>query len=368
MANSAQHIKFSFNLKIIDRYVIGEYLVSYLIAIAVVMSLRISIEVFVQLDELAENERGLFFSILDYYGPQMFLYFRDFSGIMILLAAAFSMTRMMRNNELTALLASGVSLKRLIAPLVFVGFLLNMFTVIDQEYILPSLANKLTRSHDEVDIWNLEMMGIWLAPDRDGALFNGQYNPQTQQVEDVLIILREDGVMAGRILAEHAVWLSGEDAWMLHEGQQIIEGASGQVPKVGPVEIYPSDLSPDLLWLQRSSSFKSLMSSSDLDKLLRQSQNIVDYNETLSEKHFRYTDPIINMVMLLLGLPILVSRENRSTRSAVALAFAGAGGCYIATFACKLMAGTVIPPLYAAWLPIIIFLPFSIIALDELKT
>lgn len=369
MSDSRRTSRLPLNLSIIDRYVIGEYLISYLIAILVVMSLRVSIEVFVQIDELAENERGLIASIVEYYGPNLFLYFRDFSGIMILLAAAFSLTRMTRNNELTAILASGMSLKRLIAPIVLVGFLLNMFTVVDQEVILPALADKLTRSHDEIDDTNLEMQKVWLTSDKDGHLFNGVYDPRNRTVTDLLVILRADGEMTGRIVADRGVWLADEQAWLLENGYRIMENAPTEAVKgAEPVRKYESNLNPDFLWLQRSSSFKSLMSSSELNQMLKRSQNLLDYNETLSEKYFRYTDPIINMVMLLLGLPMLVSRERRSTKTAVVLAFAGAGGCFIATFACKLIGGSVIPPLYAAWLPIIVFLPFSIIALDELKT
>ena len=100
--------------------------------------------------------------------------------------------------------------------------------------------------------------------------------------------------------------------------------------------------------------------------------------ETITEKHFRFTDPIINMVMLLLGLPLLVSREKRSTKTSIGLAMLGAGGCFIVTFACKLMVGEDIfgqffsnqDFTYAllAWMPIIIFLPLSVLALDSIKT
>jgi len=78
--------------------------------------------------------------------------------------------------------------------------------------------------------------------------------------------------------------------------------------------------------------------------------------------------------MLLLGLPMLVSREKRSTKTAMFFAFAGAGGCFIATFACKLLAGSGIyvgadlKQLFLISLPVIVFLPLSVLALDGIKT
>jgi hypothetical protein len=84
------------------------------------------------------------------------------------------------------------------------------------------------------------------------------------------------------------------------------------------------------------------------------------------------------MVMLLLGLPLLVSREKRSTKTSILLTMLGAGGCFVATFACKLMIGEDIFGRFIsnqyfeyallAWLPIIVFMPLSVLALDSIKT
>ena len=122
------------------------------------------------------------------------------------------------------------------------------------------------------------------------------------------------------------------------------------------------------LWLRRYAGFKNLMSSSDLTALLQRELKPADRDEAVSEKHFRFTDPIINVVMLLLGLPLIVSRERKSTKTTILLVMMGAGGCFVGTFACKLLAGATLSPLLAAWLPIIIFMPLSILALDAIKT
>ena len=147
-----------------------------------------------------------------------------------------------------------------------------------------------------------------------------------------------------------------------------------------PIGEYRSALSAEYLWLQRNANYKSLMSARELNWLLkrkladavrrgdkRYKQN-AEYREAISEKHFRFTDPIINMVMLLLGLPLLVSRERRSTKTAIFLTLLGSGGCFVTTFVCKLLAGGTLDPLLAAWMPIVVFLPLSVLAFDGLKT
>jgi lipopolysaccharide export system permease protein len=380
MRQSKEKLDLGLTPGILDRYVASEFLFNYLIAIAVVLSLRVLIDLFIEFDEFVETKPGgapgtlqVVTNILGFYGPKLFEFFRDFSGAIVLLAAAFSLTRMTRHNELTVVLASGISLKRVIVPIVLLGFVLNMLMVFDQEVILPRLADKLVRQHDEMD--HLRIVRTLLLPDRDqSVLYAREYDPQSQTITDMNVVLRQEGVMVGQITADQAKW-DGK-GWLLVEGRRWFYGSSdgsgdSSGAAVKPVQIvtrYESDLTPEYLWLQRNSNYKSLMSSGELTGLLQRGLKQAEYNEVISEKHFRFADPVINMVMLMLGLPMLISREKRSTKTSMFLAFAGAGGCFVATFACKLLGGNVIDPFMSAALPIIVFTPLSFLSLDGIKT
>jgi len=360
--------------RILDQYVAREFMIGYFISLSSVLLLRVLIELFLQLDELSEEQSGVFSvlsNILNYFGPKLFEYFRDFSGMMVLLAAVFSLMRMTRQNELTAVLASGVSLKRIITPIVILGFCLNLLMVIDQELILPQLADKLLRKPDEMS--KLKIKRVPPLPDIGESLLTAnKYDPQTQTMFNMLVILREKSQMTGRITAEKAVWNHHLSVWELENGREYGSDLDSQSQKITRgyknITQYKSELSADNLWLFLNSHSKSLMSSADLSALLRKRLKPGDRADAIGEKHFRFTDPIINMVMLLVGLPLLISRERRSTKTSIFLAMIGAGGCFILTFACKLMAGGSVDPIFAAWLPIIIFLPLSVLALDSIKT
>ena len=374
--------KLTWRPKLLDRYVAGEFLFSYLIVTAVLVSLRLLIDLFLYLDEFVEPHSaaaavGVFTvlgRIFDYYAPQTLAYFRDFSGWNVVVAAAFALMRMKRQNELTAVLASGVSLKRLIAPVVLLGFALNLLMVLDQELILPRFADQLVRRHDETE--QLRMVPIYFVRDQDGSLLCAvQFDPQQRVMHNMLLIRRADRRMIGKLTAEQAHWDEANQHWNLVNGryEAVFDAdAPATDQQHVPVDIYQSDhLTADYLWLQRNARSKSLMSIADLNAikpLLKEA----DRREAESEIHFRFTDPIINMVMLLMGLPLLISRERRSTKTAIFLCLIGAGGCFVTTFACKLLVGTGVPvlsdPLISAWVPIIIFLPVSVLALDALKT
>jgi lipopolysaccharide export LptBFGC system permease protein LptF len=72
------------------------------------------------------------------------------SGIIPVVAASFTLIRLTRFNELTAILAAGVPLLRIAAPIILAAVVLNGLLLLDQELIIPRIIPKLTRSHDEV--------------------------------------------------------------------------------------------------------------------------------------------------------------------------------------------------------------------------
>jgi hypothetical protein len=80
----------------------------------------------------------------------------------------------------------------------------------------------------------------------------------------------------------------------------------------------------------------------------------------------------MNLVMLMVCLPVLVCRDPKSMKSAVAVSFAITAASLIVSFVCKLFAaeaifGRAIPELWA-WLPVFIFAPVAFIELDSMKT
>jgi len=132
-------------MKILDKYVAKNFLIGYAIAFFVLMGLRIIIDLFVKLDEFTEHvdlgTLAVVKNIFTFYGLNSTLYFRDFAGMITVVAAAFSLGKMVRCNELVAVMASGVSLKRVIAPIVILALFFTALFVIDQEFIIPPLAD-----------------------------------------------------------------------------------------------------------------------------------------------------------------------------------------------------------------------------------
>jgi lipopolysaccharide export system permease protein len=376
-------------MKILDRYVAKNFLVGYGIALCVLLGLRIIIDLFVKIDEFTEHidlgTMAVLKNILTFYGLNCTLYFRDFAGMITVVAAAFSFGKMVRSNELVAVMASGVSLKRIIGPIVFLAMLLTGVLVADQEFIIPRLADKLVRSHD--DIPGQESYDVKFITDGNGSLICAQqFDVETSTLQKPTILQRRETSHTGvwefvaRIDAGKAVYNTRTGVWDLFSidpnngqwapyGVRIERGAQDAPQRIAS---YQSDLTPKVIPVMRKSEQKTLLSIRQLNALAAQGTQIRGQAQLYSQKHFRITDPIINLVMLLISLPILVCRDPKSMKSAVLISFSLTGACFIVTFVCKILATEVVfdkvmPELWA-WLPVFIFLPVAFIEIDSMKT
>jgi len=365
-------------MKVLDKYVARSFLTGYAIAFCVLIGLRILIDLFVNLDEFVENAdlgaMRVAWNILAYYGVQSVLYFRDFAGTIIVVAAVFSLGRMIRANELTAVMSSGVSLKRVIAPIVILSLVLTGLLVVDQELVIPPLGAQLVRSHDAVP--GEETYNIWFITDANGSLICSQsFDVKTSTLRKPTIITRQkqkDSLIwqvTGRIDAEKAVFNSQTERWDLEEG--VFTSTLSEDP-ASRAKYYVTDLKPADIPIRCESRDKTLLSSRQLAALAAQGAKVRDLQQLYSQKHFRITDPIMSMVMLMVSLPILVCRDPKAMKSAVMISFLLTGACMLTGFACKMFATEAlfdkVMPEFWAWLPVFIFLPVAILELDSMKT
>ena len=78
-----------------------------------------------------------------FYFYQAFFFFTQLSGVIPVVAAAFTLLRLSRFNELTALLAAGTPMLHWRVPIIIAGVVLNVLLIVDQEWILPPMIPQL---------------------------------------------------------------------------------------------------------------------------------------------------------------------------------------------------------------------------------
>lgn len=367
-------------MKILDRHIAKNFLIGYAIAFSVLIGLRIIIDLFVNLDEFSEHLDlgvwGVIRNIIAFYALNATVYFRDLAGVVTVVAAAFSLGRMVRDNELVAILASGVSAQRVVVPILGLAFFFTGLWVANQELLIPTISNKLARGHGDVP--GEEYFKVYFITDGNGSLICApRFYVKTSTLDRPVIITRRPtdrpGIWAvtGRITADRARFNEKTGEWDLDKGLFISADAQSDPEVIR--SYHTSGLLPKDIPVICESEYKSLFSSRQLSALAAQKSRIRDVAEIYSQKHFRITEPIINLTMLMVSLPVLICRDPKTMKSAILVSFALTAACFVATFICKLLAtevifaGRVMPEMWA-WLPVFIFVPIAFIELDSMRT
>ncbi|HEY4329401.1 MAG TPA: LptF/LptG family permease [Phycisphaerae bacterium] len=315
--------------------------------------------------------------MVDYYSYQLLEIFQQISGIIPILAAGFTMVRMTRHNELTAMLASGVSLYRVAAPIILLSMAFSAIHVLNQEYVIsqPFIIEKLLRKHDEVNQVSVKNEPLFFIKDSDGSLLSAKdYDPSTKKMTGVFIVERSDSGMPIRhTVADSAEWGKSpagdgiHEAWILHNVR--VEDDTGPARDARTVDILVRDtgLTPEQIDLILSKKAVDFLSSERVRELAKYSP---DVNKPLLYKimHLRFTQPLMNIIMLLIGIPFLLTREPSRLIVNMVYCTIVSGAIFVATFVIFQMGGTQLDPLWAAWLPVLIFGPFSLVMMDTIKT
>lgn len=386
-------------MKIFDRYIILSFLKNYALSFVVLVGLYIALDMVFNFDELTRaattlkddgvtgvsNVFALMYNIGEFYFHQTFFFFVQLSGIIPIVAAAFTLTRLMRHNELTAMLAAGVPMIRIAAPVMVAGIVMSMLLIVDQELVIPNITHKLTRQHDEVGLSRGSAFPIRALEDASGSLlmaaryhppgYDRDGKPLAPSIEELDVIeFSPDRRPLAHIRATAAVYDAPNRTWVLQNGVR----QSGLQPDdragTAPVTHWKTDLGPTEIALYRKASFVELLSLSQISGLLEHPRNYGTV-PLLRVRHWRLVQPIVNTLLLLLAIACILTREPNAMKLAATRTVLVTGICFAAVFVSHQLAGrppspeaTWYWPALMLWIPVFLFGPLAVAMLDRLKT
>src|SRR5437667_9780664 len=104
-------------MRLLDRYVIRNFLQVYLYCIAGFISIWLIFDVSDNISTFIDEHIGLFL-VIRYYATQIPQVFIILLPVSLLLSLLFTLGRMSRANEVVSMLTAGVSLPRVLLPLI----------------------------------------------------------------------------------------------------------------------------------------------------------------------------------------------------------------------------------------------------------
>lgn len=369
-------------------YIMKKMIINFIVLFTLFFLLGAVIDIIVNLDEFGKiataisKDSGFFARVIAIFkvavgfeGPRLFQVFAYLHGVIAIGAMGFTAANMLRSREFVAIMAAGISLRKIAIPFLYVMAGICVLALLNQEFMLPKVAPLLLRDHDESGHKTAGSFSVPFTPDKNGSLLLApSLNPETGVITEPLFLERDDkGRMARQIQAASATWDKETNAgWILNDGRAVrisFDEETGQATILAPVsvEFYETELSPYILTLHRYGQYIGMLGMSQLNNML---QAAGSFDEPLLRRHWyaRFASIALNLLAMVIVIPFFVTKDAVIiSRQAIKI---GAitltilfGGMIIMLLP---LAG--IPAIVSVFLPAIVLIPVALLRALTIRT
>ena len=347
-------------MKIIDRYILSEVLKALLTIIISFVLLFLIFDFSVNAGKFSRHGIGSA-EIFEYYLFRIPSLAADVMPMVLLLALFWSMNRMIKDHEMAALQASGVTAMRVGAPLFILGLVVAVLNFQVNERINTRNARRMNRFVEKLKgeaSGDVLQKQHFLTDTNSSLLWFQSFDPKKSRMEGHVTWDRygPDGNLIMRLFADSGEYIS--DSWWLYNLQVIFDTPTGEVKFPHTYKrrkMYEWDFRPSELGQSKDfSEFRISWLRRGMRKYRYRLPGMAQ--KMRIELHNRFALPLMNIVSLLLAFPFAF--RVRTTRSVLA----GIGISFLLVFAYHgvytlsiIMAKNGIFVPYIMWLPNVSF-------------
>jgi lipopolysaccharide export system permease protein len=372
-------------MSIIDRYLLRQFLQNFVICFLSLMGVYVVFDAFANLEAFMSFAKGvtLMKAMAAYYGYQSLAFFDRISSLLVLMSAMFTMAWIQRHHEMTALMAAGISRIRVVAPVLVAAIAIVLLAVVNREVVIPKVKDHLSMRPSDLK----GNVVAELLPQYDNAtdvLIEGRCAVVDQKLIELPVFVvphykqslceygKQWSAVSARYLPARGARPTGYLLTDVTEPKNLAQRPSLLLDG-RPVLITPHD-HPD--WLKPNEAF--VVSDVTVDELtggtlLRRFASTGELIRALKNHsiyfspdvrvmiHSRILQPLLDITLLFLGLPLVAARDNRNVFVAIGLCMGLMAFFFIAAIACQqLGTNCLISPALAAWGPLMIFVPAAV--------
>ncbi|MGD0348274.1 MAG: LPS export ABC transporter permease LptG [Terracidiphilus sp.] len=318
--------------RILDEYILREFLAMFALVLAGFVLLMIVFTFFDLVGDILRNHIAL--SIVGEYllnlTPSM-LYL--ISPLAVLIAALVTFGVMNRNSEIVAIKATGISLYRLVIPVVAISMALAVALFLFDQYYLPQ-ANRTQEALRNVikgrptqtylnprQKW---MMGQKPLSGEPGCIYYYEFfDPDRIEFANLAVFEFDPATfqLTRRIFSKRVVWSRDSNAWIFENGWvRDVQGANVTSYRTFLAASFPEiRATPD--YFKKEAVPSDEMNFGQLDRYIRDLQQSGFDTKRLSVALWhKLSYPLITVVMAVLAIPFALSMGRRGSITGVAVA------------------------------------------------
>ena len=318
--------------RILDEYVVREFLNTFLLVLAGFVLLILIFTFFDLVGDIIRNRIGL--AVVGAYlfnlAPSM-LY--QITPLAVLIAALVTFGVLNRNSEVVAIKATGISLYRLVVPIISIAAMLSVSLFLFDQYYLPQ-ANRRQEAlravikgrppqtflHPEQN-W---IFGEKPLPGEPERIFYYQFfDPDSNEFANISVfeVNASSFQLERRIFAKRAAWDPMISAWKFEDGwMRDISGANVTAYRTFERASFPEiHATPD--YFKKEALQSQEMSFGQLEHYIRDlGQSGFDTMRLRVALWHKLAYPLVAIVMAILAVPFALSMGRRGSLTGIAVA------------------------------------------------
>ncbi len=235
-------------MSLLSRYVLKEWGAAFALIMGVIVGIFILQNMMDRLPDLLQAKAN-FKQICLFFALALPAYIPAIMPITFLISLLFSLGKLHRNNEITAMRAAGASLFRISRPLWAAGLLLSLFLFYLTSTVVPEVVERSRTFFDNLDFSAQEahaskrevglIYNLGFDNRKEGRLwFMNRFSERAWLGLGVNVHIRgADGRELGRISAAEAYYDGREGHWVFINGRElVIDAATGDPLRTIPFE------------------------------------------------------------------------------------------------------------------------------------
>ncbi len=360
--------------QVIDVYLVRLFSINLLATLSVSVALFYLFTFFELIDEIFDNHVA-FWTLTDYFLHLLPHVLMLLIPISVLIAVLVTFGILEKTFQLVAFKASGISLYRIVLPILAIAMALSGAMFVMQEYVLP-FANQRQDNLRSLIIRGQPVQTFYQAGrnwifGQDNRLYNyNHYNPERNVFAELSLF--EIGIQDNRLtrhtFAQRAEWDRNSQSWRLLNGWS--RYLSSDEATHAPFDTHELAVEETPDFFVREVQESSKMTYLELDQYIRELQlGGFEVDHLRTDLQAKIAFPLVSLIMVILGVPFAISIGKKGALYGVALGVL-LGIVYWGAFGIFGVLGSngLLAPVLAAWGPNLLFGAGSLLLLMIAQT
>lgn len=345
-------------LKTLDRYIVGKFLGTFFFSIVLILSIGIVFDLTEHMDDFYETQISTWDIIFGYYIYFIPYYGNMFAPLFIFISVIFFTSKLAGNSEIIAMMATGMSFKRLMWPYLFSAIVLFIMQFLLTGYIIPPASEKLLTFYDhyinsftEENARNIQMEvepGTILYIETFRSATNTGYRTSLEHFDDKTLKMR---ITADRIMYDSAYnWHLENYTRRDFNGMYETLTRGARLDTIIPMQPHELFITAEYAEQMTNPKLKAYMER----QRQRGAGNLQAFE---TEWHKRFASPIGVFIMTLLGVTLSCKKVRGGMGKNLGIGVTlSAGYILFSTLSTSFSVSGTMSPFMAVWLPNFIFL------------